>query len=179
MGNSKQILHTKIRNQDLFCTHCGGSYHINYPIQPKVFVNKVKAFNVLHGDCPNTWTEPVVDQTQSVKEKAMFWFRYGELGASSLTMWRCLIGNEVGEISHPYDPDDFSRCYKLLETVPEWKLELDKLKALSPEWYLLVKNWDTLTEMFEKNQAEKWKNSKEIGMFEFMQKILDDSKKSL
>jgi hypothetical protein len=65
-------------------------------------------------------------------------------------------------IHHPYDPDDFSRCYKLLEAVPEWKSQINKLKRLSPEWNNLVENWSELTDMFEK---------KDVRMYEFMGKI--------
>jgi hypothetical protein len=75
-------------------------------------------------------------------------------------------------INYPYDPDDFSRCYKLLEHVPEWKKELDKLKPLCKEWSNLVDNWDKLTEMYEQNKKENWENSKQIGMFEFMQTLI-------
>ena len=87
-------------------------------------------------------------------------------------MWNCLIGNFNFSVDHPYDPDDFSRCYKLLQAVPEWKIELHKLKLLSKEWDNLVENWDKLTEMFEENQRTGWQNSKKIGMYEFMQTLI-------
>ena len=54
---------------------------------------------------------------KSVKEKAMWWIANGETGMSSKTMWNCLIGNSNFPINHPYDPDDFSRCYKLLQGI--------------------------------------------------------------
>jgi len=93
-----------------------------------------------------------------MKEKLMWWIANGETGTSSKTMWNCLIGNSNFSVDHPYDPDDFSRCYKLLQTVPEWNN--------------LVENWDKLTEMFEKNQRTGWQNSKKIGMYEFMQTLI-------
>ena len=82
------------------------------------------------------------------------------------------MGNPKFPVNIPYDPDDFSRCYKLLVAVPEWKLELHKLKPLSKEWSNLVDNWDKLTEMYELNTKENWKNSKKIGMYEFMQTLI-------
>ena len=87
-------------------------------------------------------------------------------------MWNCLIGNSNFPVNIPYDPDDFSRCYKLLEAVPEWKSKLHKLKPLSNQWRKLVDNWDKLTEMYELNTKENWKNSKKIGMYEFMQTLI-------
>ncbi len=88
-------------------------------------------------------------------------------------MFNCLIGNENFSISYPYDPDDFSRCYKLLEVVPEWKSELNKLKPLCQEWSNLIDNWDELTRMFEQNNKEQWKNYKKIGMYELMEKCIE------
>ena len=43
-------------------------------------------------------------------------------------MWSCLMGAEKFNISYPYDPADFGRCYRLLELIPEWKTEIHKLK---------------------------------------------------
>ena len=47
-----------------------------------------------------------------------------------------------------------------------------KLKKLSEPWNNLVDNWDKLTEMYEQNVKENWKNSKAIGMYEFMQTLI-------
>ena len=35
-----------------------------------------------------------------------------------------------------------------------------------------LKWWEKLTEMYEQNNRENWKNYKEIGMYEFMQELL-------
>ncbi len=134
---------------------------------------KIEAFNELHKECKKTWIEPKSDQSKNVKEKAMWWIANGHIGMSSKTMWLCLMGEKIERISHPYDPDDFSRCWKLLEAVPEWKLELNKLKPLSKAWSNLVDNWTKLTEMYELNTKEKWENSEKIGMYEFMQTLIN------
>jgi len=162
-----------IRNEKLFCTCCGAEYALSYPIEIEAMTEKTNAFTVLHKDCKQTYIEPVADQSNSVKEKAMWWIANGHVGMSSKTMWNRLMGNKNFPINHPYDPDDFSRCYKLLEAVPEWKNELDKLKPLSKAWNNLVENWDKLTEMFEENRRTDWKNSKKIGMYEFMQTLIN------
>lgn len=166
------MANTTIRNGKLFCLNCGGEFIINYSISIDEMSKKIKAFNELHDNCKKTWTEPKVDESKDVEQKALWWLANGEVGESSKTMWNCLIGNENYRISHPYDPDDFSRCYKLLETVPEWKSELHKLKTLSKAWNNLVENWDKLTEMYELNTKENWKNYKKIGMYEFMQSLI-------
>lgn len=109
---------------------------------------------------------------ESVIQKALNWIWTWETWNSSKTMWNCIIWNKDFSISHPYDPDDFSRCYKLLQAVPEWKGELHKLKILSKERSNLIDNWDKLTEMYEQNVKENWKNHKKIGMYEFMNYLL-------
>lgn len=166
------MAHTTFRNQKLFCLNCGGEFAIPFPIAVDEMTKKTKAFEALHKDCPKTWVEPVADQSQSVKEKAMFWISNGETGMSSKTMWNCFMGNINYPINHPYDPDDFKRCWKLLNTVPEWKSEIHKLKPLSRQWSNLVDNWDKLTEMYEENLRTDWKNYKKIGMYEFMQTLI-------
>lgn len=164
--------HTTFRNESLFCLNCGGEHKLIYPIAIPEMTKKVEAFNELHKDCKPTWKEPQVNQEKSTYEKAMFWIANGETGMSSKTMWNCLLGNKKFPINHPYDPDDFKRCYKLLQTVPEWKPQLEKLKPLSKEWSNLVDNWDKLTEMYEQNVKDNWKNYKKIGMYEFMETLI-------
>lgn len=172
--------HTTIRNEKLFCTHCGGEYALKYAIEIGKMTEKIDAFTTLHADCEKTWVEPVPPQNSNstIVEKATWWLANGETGSSSKTMYNCLIGNKKFEIHHPYDPDDFKRCYKLLNAVPEWKTKLHKLQCLSPQWNNLVNNWDKLTEMYEQNERTNWENYKQIGMYEFMKSILSEVEKS-
>lgn len=164
---------TTIRNQNLFCLNCGGEHKIIYPISIPEMTKKIEAFNELHKDCKPEWKEPEVNQEKSTYEKAIFWITNGETGMSSKTMWNCFMGNRNFDVDHPYDPDDFKRCYKLLQAIPEWKFQLQKLKPLSTAWSNLVDNWDKLTEMYERNEKENWKNYKKVGMYEFMQTLIN------
>lgn len=159
-----EVTHTTLRNSNLFCLNCGGEYKIVYPMAISEITKKTDAFNVLHADCKKTWTEPEADQSKSVIEKAQWWISNGETGMSSKTMWSCLMGLKDFEINHPCDPDDFSRCWKLLEAVPEWKTQLHKLKPLSRQWEKLIDNWDKLTDFYEVKKAN--------GMYEFMQTLI-------
>lgn len=136
--------------------------------------DKMKAFDALHKNCPQTWVEPKADQSKTTYERAMWWIANGETGSSSKTMWNCLLGNKDFPVNHPYDPDDFKRCYKLLEAVPEWKDKryLIRMKPLSKAWSNLIDNWNTLTEMYEENMRTNWENHKKIGMYELMQKLI-------
>ena len=163
---------TTIRNNTLFCLNCGNSYKLQYPIAVTDFSKKVEAFEELHKDCPATWKEPQVNQSKSIEEKANFWLVNGEHGLSSMVMCRTLMGDPSAGKNYPSDPDDFKRCYKLLQTVPEWRSELHKVAKISTEWHNLIDNWDKLTEMYEENIRTNWKNYKKIGMYELMQKCI-------
>lgn len=169
-----KVEHTTIRNQKLFCLNCGGEHSLPFPIAIDEMTKKIEAFNQLHGDCKKTWTEPEANQTETIHQRALWWISNGEVGMSSKTIWHCFMSgtNKPFEVNHPYDPDDFSRCYKLLKAIPEWRKQLDRMKPLSKQWENLVNNWDKLTEMFEENVRTNWKNSKKIGMYEFMQTLI-------
>lgn len=164
--------HIKLKNQGIICENCGVKYDFKFPISTSDYSKKLQAFSDLHEDCEKTWIEPKVNQDDSAREKALWWLTNGFVGMSSKTMCNFFLGNKDFKINYPHDPDDFSRCYKLLETVPEWKSRIPELGVLSPQWKNLSENWDKLTEMYERNQREDWKNYKEVGMFEFMQKLI-------
>ena len=157
---------TFLKNNNLFCDKCGGGFVVKYPIGLKEIVKKTKAFEILHIDCEQTYEEPKIDMSKEILDRAYQWVTIGETGLSSKTMWNCLMSVERGyPIHYPHNPDDFSRCYKLLEAIPEWKSQISKLKTLSPVWDRLVESWDELTEMYEKKNSE---------MYKFMQKLIQD-----
>lgn len=116
----------------------------------------------------------MVDQSLSERDKALWWKddKNGEHGMSSIVLWERLFypidSNERNRLNryHPSDPDDFRRCYLLLETVPEWKEKLHLLKDLSPVWSNLVDNWAELTRLLLEQMAGKKNN-----MYEFMQTL--------
>lgn len=168
--------HVGIRNEALFCFHCGQFFKIPFPIEVTEMIEKNKSFEKLHKTCKKIWKPPVVDQSCSENFKAVWWNEgmNGERGTSSLTMFAVMIdpqlrilGIKKEEFGHPHDPDDFRRCYLLLKTVPEWKEKLHLMKAVSPVWEKLVDNWSLFTEMLEELMRGKTNNlydlMKEIG----------------
>ena len=107
------------------------------------------------------------------------WIVTESVGVSSKTMWACLKNIDVTKKygDKPYDPGDFSRCYKLVKkcnlTFPELYVISEKL----PYWKPYIDNWHKLTEMYEENVKWGWDKKKrdEIGMYEYMRVLREAS----
>jgi len=167
---------TGFRNGDLFCFNCGTSQKMPLPMPVQLATDFMKSFEKLHKDCEKTWTEPKNETSEKSEiENALWWLKNGEQGISSKTMFKYLsddnIPLNINSESHPLDPDDFKRCYKLLKAVPQFKVKLGRMRNISTTWANLVDNWDKLTEMYEENVRTEWKNYKKIGMYEFMKSL--------
>lgn len=75
------------------------------------------------------------------------WAGDGHTGLSSKCMLAVLSGNDIATLknkNHPHDGSDISKCFALLDAVPEWKSDIDKMRAVSPQWNALIDNWDLL-----------------------------------
>lgn len=159
----KKENHVGFRNGGLFCFNCGGSHKLNLPIVVSEMTDITKGFERLHKNCKPTWQPPVVDQSGTEYEKAKWWISNGERGRSSEcifynitkkdsdpnTVSLCVLIDERSKYTSPSDPDDFRRCYLLLQTVPEWKEKLHLMKSVSPVWEKLVENWTLFTGLLE------------------------------
>lgn len=163
----KDTSNTGFRNGNLFCYNCGVSYDMHLPQPISMAAAIMEQFAKSHKNCKQTWTEPIVNPEKSKHERAYWWVQNGETGQSSKTMWGFFMGETPEIINHPHDPDDFQRCYKLLQAVPEWKRRMDELRILSPTWNALVDNWSKLTEMWEERLA----TGKSNGMYDLMKSI--------
>lgn len=160
---------TTIKNSNLFCLNCGEEKVLVYPSPVDEMTKIMAKFDKDHKDCKPVWKQPKVDMSLPIEERMDFWLTKGWRGTSSETMFQVISGKLIlkHRMSHPCDPDDFSRCYKLLEIIPEWKKELHKMKVISPVWSNLVDNWDKLNEFYEDMRVVKKAN----GMFEFMKEL--------
>lgn len=179
MAKQKQNTdHVTFRNGQPFCLNCGQKYVINLPAPIPVAVGAMNGFIKAHANCPKTWEPPVVDLSQTVSERALWWFEYGDCGISSHTIFSKLTTVKRGfehpamikklsprDWHHPRDPSDFRRCHLLLEALPELRAELAEMKEVSPVWSALVDHWDKLTAMVlaEPNDGK--------SMYEFMKEL--------
>lgn len=80
------------------------------------------------------------------------WADGPDSGMSSMALVRATTGAHVGRWrdyqQHPLDPDDFGRCYRVLQLFPELRTDLAKVAALSQEWSRLIAAWDDLELLF-------------------------------
>lgn len=87
------------------------------------------------------------------------WLASGERGISSNTMVTHLCGIDAmgrwGRRDHPADPDDLSRCRKLLAQVPLLVVLFPRMATCSPQWAALVEHWDELCGLMDK-EAPCW-----------------------
>ncbi len=94
--------------------------------------------------------------TKQEREAAIGWLQHGQVGVSSETIWRTLMGETPQRIDIPYDPDDFSRCYALLRDVPSFRPRLGEVAARYPKWRPFVDAWDELTALYEAGCRANW-----------------------
>lgn len=169
-----------IRNECLFCYNCGASHPLTFPLPLDDLLFQKKLFEKKHKSCEKSWIQPINNKSneKTERENCVWWLQNGEHGISSKTIYNRLNLNSDLRIqnnseSEPLDPDDFNRCSKLLASIPQFKARLHQLKSVSPEWNLIVENWDILESMLlQLKQSPKMDN----GMFHFMQKLRDLAK---
>jgi hypothetical protein len=109
---------------------------------------------------------PIVD------ERAWAWFQGSDTGTSSMTIWSVMTGLAVRHTDVPHDPDDFGRCYRLLQRFPEWSTRLDEVAAKFPAWGPLVRAWPELTRRYERALARNLKRAPK--MYRRIRELVDE-----
>ncbi len=102
-------------------------------------------------------------------KKVLLWFSEGDTGSSSEAMALTLCGIKLDRNNcnwwspWPHDADDFGRCYRLVQKIPELRLRLNEMESLGPIWKKIAQNWDELCLLFEKPEyTELYKRLQEI-----------------
>lgn len=113
----------------------------------------------LSGDvCLTTATRERKSAMDDLTTRACNWIAGRDIGISSKTIWAVMMGVESGSgplgSDVPHDSDDFGRCYRLLQLIPEWRARLSEVAARHPQWRGVVANWDTLTQLYEEDRHE-------------------------
>lgn len=88
--------------------------------------------------------------------KIMNWLANGETGISSDAIAFKMSGVINGRtfLTHPIDPDDFKRCLKLINLIPEIRPRLSEMREISPEWNALIEHWSDVETSFMSEVAE-------------------------
>jgi hypothetical protein len=94
-----------------------------------------------------------------MQENLIRWLAGGQRGVSSNTMVQHLTGLPAlrdfhGD--HPHDPDDMTRCRRLLEEVPELQAEFPRMATYSGPWAKLVEHWQELCGLMD-TESPRWR----------------------
>lgn len=101
---------------------------------------------------------------ESIEVRALRWALGKNVGASSKSIARHMMGMDQGSLgaSYPLDGGDLGRCIALLDAVPEWRSRLPEMSIHSPAWAALVTAWDELTAMHRAGSSKIYDRMKEI-----------------
>jgi hypothetical protein len=101
----------------------------------------------------DAWRKAVDEKAKenSGGDKELEWLYGTDTGISSKTIFMALSekhGGKIRQFDHPHDPDDFGRCHRLLEFIPEWRERLCDVADIHPTWGPLIRNWSELTALW-------------------------------
>jgi hypothetical protein len=149
------------------CLRCGEHYTPAYPVPIDILVAIGNAFTKKHKSC-----EPHPDGLMCLEcherghvgamcPKAhragmspAAWVSGPDTGLSSKAIFYVMTGTGDGHAraQHPRDPDDFGRCYRLLQLFPQWRARLGEMSLESLAWAGLVAEWDELERLYEEER---------------------------
>lgn len=115
---------------------------------------------------------------RNVEAVALRWIVGEHVGLSSKSIWAHMMGAGRPEYgwSHPHDPDDLSRCLRLLRTIPEWRDRLPEMRRRSPSWRALIKRWDEIEGSMEAEVGWDWSKARSAPMtYRLMREVLDSA----
>lgn len=69
------------------------------------------------------------------------WLASDDTGMSSKFM-AAVLGGIGGKYAHPWDADDFGRCVRLLDAVPEFRERIAMMRAHGKQWSNLLDRWE-------------------------------------
>jgi hypothetical protein len=162
--------HVVLQGSDFFCSHCGDRYTMNMPAPISLMVAACDAFAKDHRDCR---PDPRVAERERARREAGFanpdaWRDGPDTGISSMTIWSVVTGKgtKYSRFDVPHDPADFGRCYRLLKAF-SWRDRLPDVVARFPEWEPMVREWDRMTAIYERDLP----TGESAELFALMQKL--------
>jgi len=114
------------------------------------------------------------------QERSDWWAANGEIGNSSSTIYAVFNHGIRGKLrvavtipDIPYDPDDFQRCHRLLEILPEWRANLSKVSGIYTIWEPFVREWSTMEALY----AEEKPTGRAPKLWKLMKELVEESSK--
>ncbi|MCA8228247.1 hypothetical protein [Burkholderia vietnamiensis] len=100
----------------------------------------------------------VASEVRGLSPEAAEWYATGERGLSSDAMFYAFTGVGKPSVDAPSDPDDLRRCRLLLEQVPGFLGQLERMREISAHWARLVDEWAVLTAQMDE-ECPDWRSS--------------------
>lgn len=107
-----------------------------------------------------------------MNDKYIEWYRGGDTGMSSETIFEVMTNIPVKRHDIPYDPSDFGRCHRLLELFPEWRSRLDEVAQRFPVWKPFVDNWAKMEEIYLRDLP----TDKSAELYDLMRSFREDKR---
>ena len=101
------------------------------------------------------------------------WYASDDTGSSSRYM-AYVLGKLAGDPSwrgaenaHPYDPDDFGRCVRMLRAAPNLREHLSAMERCGPVWLKYVEHWAEMERLYD----EEFPRGKAPKLYDLMQRL--------
>jgi len=133
-------------NEIAHCVRCGEGLELGMPQRVKVFLGTLEVFQKAHRLCQ---AQGYIEPTPKTPEE---WRQGRDVGISSMTIYYVMTGiGAPHRFDVPHDPEDFGRCFRLLNLFPEWRARLSEIAARFPAWTALIQDWTQLEEVYRRD----------------------------
>jgi hypothetical protein len=116
---------------------------MNMPVSISILTASMNAFEKDHAPCT-----PSAEGTARMKATTPYeWMRSWDTGMSSKTIWYQMMNQLSPDPRFPWDPDDFGRCYRLLDAFPAWRTRFEEMRTVKG-WAKFVDAWPELERLY-------------------------------
>lgn len=143
MPMTKDVQHAGMVENALVCNRCGSRYEMGLPMPIYLLTATLEAWTKHHRDCQGN--RSAMREARSVHD----WITSDDTGISSKAIWAHMMGRRPSNPTHPWDPADFGRCYRLLALAPEWEARMPEMAKYSDVWGRLGAAWPELKALYE------------------------------
>jgi len=102
-----------------------------------------------------TTSKPCLD---CVAGRAGMWLAGNDTGISSRTIHNVLRGQTKPDDgwgwSAPWDADDFGRCARLIDLIPEWEDRIHEVADMCRSWRPIADCWDELKALYDAGRID-------------------------